>query len=365
MWTNSIPPQGHLMNETLLRDLTQADGIASREDQVRDVVVRHLRPLVDDLRVDALGNLIGVRKGKGGPRVAIAAHMDEIGFLVRHIDDNGYIRVQPVGGFDPRVLIAQRVRVHRRDGETLPGVLQPGTKPKHLLQASEAKEIQLEELFVDLGLPAEQVKEHVGIGDMVTMRRDFELMGDVVVSKALDDRLGVYVMIEAVRAAAGVDAEIVAIATTQEEIGLRGATTSAFGVEPDIAIALDVTIAGDIPGIPGDSSVTKLRGGTAIKVFDSSHIPHPGLVQHLRDIAETHNIPYQLEVLPRGGTDAAAFQRAQAGIPATTISMPTRYVHTVNEMASASDIQASVDLLAAFLREAGSRSYAYEIPAEG
>lgn len=353
------------MNETLLRDLTQADGIASREDRVRDVVVRHLRSLVHDLRVDALGNLIGVKKGKGGPRIAVAAHMDEIGFLVRQIDDNGYIRVQPVGGFDPRVLSAQRVRVHQHNGESLPGVLQPGTKPKHLLQPGEGKEIQIEELFIDLGLAAEQVRKQVGIGDMVTMRRDLEVIGDVVVSKALDDRLGVYVMIEALRAAVEIDAEVIAIATTQEEVGLRGATTSAFGVEADIAVALDVTIAGDIPGIPGDSSVTKLRGGTAIKVFDSSHIPHPGLVQHLRDIAEAHNIPYQLEVLPRGGTDAAAFQRSQAGIPATTISIPTRYVHTVNEMAAISDIEASVELLAAFLREAGDRSYAYEIPAEG
>jgi endoglucanase len=353
------------MNESLLRGLTQADGIASREDNVRDVVVAHLRPLVDELRVDALGNLIGVKKGTGGPRVAIAAHTDEIGFVVRHIDDNGFLRIQPVGGFDPRVLCAQRVRVHRRNGDPLPGVLQPGTKPKHLLEAGEGKELKVEDLFVDVGYTADRVREMVELGDMVTLRRELEVMGDVVVSKAMDDRLGVYVMLEAIRAAGTVNAEIVAVATTQEEVGLRGATTSAFGVEVDIAIALDVTIAGDVPGIPGDSTVTKLRGGTAIKIVDSSHLPNPKLVRHLRDIAEEQNIPHQLEVLPRGGTDAAAFQRARAGIPATTISIPTRYVHTVNEMASVDDIRASVDLLAAFLREAGSRSYAYEIPGEG
>jgi putative aminopeptidase FrvX len=353
------------MNESLLRDLTQADGIASREDRVRDVVASHLKPLVDDLRVDALGNLIGVRKGKGGPRVAIAAHMDEIGFLVRHIDDNGFLRIQPVGGFDPRVLNAQRVRVHIRNGHTLPGVLQPGTKPKHLLQPGEGKELQLEDLFVDIGLPGDQVSEKVQLGDMITMRRDLEVIGDVVTSKALDDRLGVYVMLEAIRATGDVDAEIIAVASTQEEVGLRGATTSAFGIEADIAIALDVTVAADTPGIPADVAVTKLRSGTAIKMFDSSHIPNPNLVQHLRDIAEAENIPHQLEILPRGGTDAAAFQKARVGIPATTISIPTRYVHTVNEMASVTDIQASVDLLAAFLRAAGSRSYAYEIPASG
>jgi endoglucanase len=353
------------MNESLLRDLTQTDGIASREDRTRDVVAGHMKPLVDEMRIDALGNLIGVRKGKGGPRVAIAAHVDEIGFLVRHIDDNGFIRVQPVGGFDPRVLVAQRVRVHCRDGEMLPGVLQPGTKPIHLLQPGETKELKLEDLFVDLGMEAEAVKSQVHVGDMVTMRRELELMGDMVVSKSLDDRLGVYVMLEAIRAASETDAEIIFIATVQEEVGLRGATTSAFGVKPDIAIALDTTIAADTPGIPDDSAVTRLRKGTAIKVFDSSQLPNPKLVTHLREIAEAHNIPYQMEVLPRGGTDAGAFQRTQDGVVTGTISIPSRYVHTVNEMVALSDIQASVDLLAQFLREAGARDYGYALPAEG
>lgn len=353
------------MNEALLRDLTQADGIASREDNVRDVVAAYMKPLVDEMRVDALGNLIGRKKGKGGPRVAIAAHVDEIGFLVRHIDDNGYIRIQPVGGFDPRVLVAQRVRVHLRNGETLPGVIEPGSKPIHLLQPGDSKELKLEDLFIDLGLEGDAVKEQVTLGDMITMRRDYETMGDVVVTKALDDRLGVYVMLEAVRAAGDTDAEILPIATVQEEIGLRGATTSAFGVQPDIAIALDVTIAADTPGIPSDAAVTTLRGGTAIKVFDSSQLPNPKLVDHLRTIAEENGIPHQMEILPRGGTDAGAFQRSQEGIITGTISIPTRYVHSVNEMAAISDIQASVDLLAQFLREAGKRTYEYELPSEG
>lgn len=353
------------MNEAMLRDLTQADGIAAREDNVRAVVAAYMKPLVDEMRTDALGNLIGLKKGDGGPRVAIAAHMDEIGFLVRHIEDGGYIRVQPVGGFDPRVLIAQSVRVHLRNGDSLPGVIEPGTKPIHLLQPGESKELKLEDLFIDLGLKADEVKEKVNIGDMITMRRDFETMGDVVVSKALDDRLGVYVMLEAIGAAGDIHAEIIPIATVQEEVGLRGATTSAFGVQPDIAIALDVTIAGDTPGIPSDAAVTKLRAGTAIKIFDSSQLPNPKLVDHLREIAEGHHIPHQMEVLPRGGTDAGAFQRSKEGLVAGTISIPSRYVHSVNEMAAISDIQASVDLLAQFLREAGTRDYGYELPGEG
>lgn len=355
----------NLMNESLLRDLTQADGIPSREDGIRDVVASAMTTLVDDMRVDALGNLIGHMKGDAGPVVAIAAHMDEIGFIVRYIEESGFLRLQPVGGFDPRTLVAQRVRVHIEDGEPLSGVLQPGAKPIHLLKPEDSKEIKLEEFFVDLGLEFDEVRKRVSIGDMVTMRRDFERIGDMVVSKALDDRLGIYVMMEAIKAAGRVKAEIYPIATVQEEVGLRGATTAAFGVKPDIAIAVDTTISGDIPGIPADAGVTKLRHGTAIKIFDSSQLPNRKLVAHLKEIAEAHNIPFQLEVLPRGGTDAGAFQRAQDGVVTATISIPSRYVHTVNEMAAISDIQASVDLLAQFLREAGTREYGYQLPSDG
>lgn len=354
-----------IMNDSLLRNLTQADGIPSREDAIRDVVASAMVPLVDDMRVDALGNLIGHMRGNGGPIVAIAAHMDEIGFIVRYIEDSGYLRLQPVGGFDARTLVAQRVRVHIEDGEPLSGVLQPGAKPIHLLKPDDSKELKLEEFFVDLGMSADDVRERVSIGDMVTMRREFERIGDMVVSKALDDRLGIYVMLEAIKAAGRVKANVYPIATVQEEVGLRGATTAAYGVKPDIAIALDTTIAGDIPGIPTDAGVTRLRHGTAIKIFDSSQLPNRKLVAHLKEIAEAHNIPFQLEVLPRGGTDAGAFQRAQDGVITATISIPSRYVHTVNEMASVSDIQASVDLLAQFLREAGTREYGYQLPSDG
>lgn len=345
----------------LLRSLTQTPGIASREDKVRAVVATHLGPLVDDLSVDALGNLIGHRKGSGGPRIAIAAHIDEIGFLVRHVDDNGFLRVQRVGGFDPRVLVAQRVAVHTWAGVALPGVFQPASKPIHLMQPGDSKDLKLEDLFVDLGMAPDAVKDQVRIGDMVTLERDLIQAGDTVVSKALDDRLGVYVMIEAVRKATESIAEIFAIATTQEEIGLRGAHASAYSVEPDLAIALDVTIAADIPGGTPDAHVSKLGAGTAIKIIDSSQIANPMIVDHLRDLAEEHGIPYQMEILPFGGTDAGAFQTSRGGMPTATISIPTRYVHTVNEMAHVDDIQASVDLLAAFLNAAGARSYRYTL----
>ena len=345
------------INTGLLRALTQTPGIASHEDAVRALVRTELQSLVDDITVDVMGNLLGTRRGTGGPRVAIAAHMDEIGFVVRHIDDAGFLRLQRVGGFDPRVLVAQRVAVSTRTGAALSGVLQLASKPIHLQQPGDTKETRLEDLFVDLGLPVEAVNRQVEIGDMVTLDRDLAELGETIVSKALDDRLGVFVMIEALRKARGSAATVVAVASTQEEVGLRGAMTAAHQVDADVAIALDVTIAGDIPGSPPSDVVTRLGGGTAIKLMDSSHIPHPGLVDHLRDIAERNQIPFQLEILPAGGTDAASFQKSQGGAVAGTISIPTRYVHTVNEMAHLTDIQASIDLLAAFLDEAGTRSY--------
>lgn len=348
----------------LLRSLTRIPGIASREDLVRDVVRRELQPLVSDIVVDGMGNLIGTRHGREGPRLAIIAHMDEIGFLVRHVDDRGYIRLQRVGGFDPRVLVAQRVAVHTRVGDSLPGVLQLGARPVHLQQASDSKETRIEDLFVDLGLPLKEIQERVAIGDMVTLERDLVEVGDTVVSKALDDRLGIFVMIEALKKSRRSAAEIVAIASTQEEVGLRGATAAASRVDANVAIALDVTIAGDIPGMQDFDAVSRLGAGTAIKLMDSSLVPHRKLVAHLREIAERDHIPYQLEILPAGGNDAASFQKNQSAAVAGTISIPTRYVHTVNEMAHLSDIQASIDLLAAFLDDAGSRTYGYAFDRE-
>lgn len=201
------------MNLDLLKRLSEAPGIAGREDRVRDIVIDELRPLVDEIRVDVMGNVIGVRRGSDGPRVMVAAHMDEIGFFVKYIDDKGFLRLQPVGGFDARVLVAQRVLVHGYAGESLRGVVQPASKPIHILDPSEIKPAKIEELFVDVGLGADAVRANVEIGDMVTLDRTLESVGDGVVGKALDDRAGVYVMIEALRAASRGAAEIVAVAT--------------------------------------------------------------------------------------------------------------------------------------------------------
>lgn len=341
----------------LLKRLCETPGIPGHEERVAAVAREALEPFADEIHVDALGNVIAWRRGQGGPRVMLAAHLDEIGFLVKHIDDRGFLRLQPVGGFDARVLPAQRVRVWTRDGRGLPGALQLATKPIHLLAAEELKAPKLDELYVDVGLPADKVRASIEVGDMVTFDRPLEVTGPRVLSKALDDRIGVFVMIEALRAVGSHQAEVVAVATTQEEVGLRGAQTSAFGVDPDIAIAIDITIAGDVPGIELHEQVTRLGEGVAIKMFDTSHIPNSRLVRHLREIAEQHGIRYQLEVLPRGGTDAGAMQRVRAGVPAVTISIPTRHAHTVNEMADLADVEAAVQLIARYLETAHTGSY--------
>jgi endoglucanase len=195
------------------------------------------------------------------------------------------------------------------------------------------------------------VSELVSIGDMVTLLREFVVMGDCYSSKALDDRLAVYIMIEAVRRAQSSGFEVYAVATVQEEIGLRGAMTSGFAVQPDVAIALDVTLAVDIPGVPEHECVTKLGAGTAIKIMDSSAIAHPKLTAFLRALADRQGIKWQHEILPRGGTDAGAIQKTHAGVAVGTISIPTRYIHSSVEMVHKEDVEASIALLAAFIGE--------------
>ena len=331
----------------LLRRLSEAAGVPGREEEIREIIKQALTGQVDELTVDRLGNLIARKSGQG-PKVAVAAHMDEIGFLVSHVDEEkGFLRIEPVGGFDPRTLIAKRVVVHTRTGPLM-GLI--GTKPVHILTEEEKKkELKISDLFVDLGLPGDRVKELVRVGDPVTLRQDFVEVGKLVSGKALDDRVGVYVGIEALRRLEAHRADVYFVGTVQEEVGLRGARTSAFAIAPEIGVALDVTIACDTPGVEAHKQVTQLGKGVAIKVKDSASISHPGLVRFLVGLAEEKKIPYQLEILPRGGTDAGGMQLAREGAAVVTLSIPTRYVHSVVEAAHKEDIRAAIDLLVAFL----------------
>jgi endoglucanase len=344
------------MNLALLSELCRTPGGPGREERVREIVVRELEPLVDRIRVDRMGNVVASRdprsrsRAKAKPRrLMLSAHMDEISLMVTHIEDTGFLRFTTLGGFDPKTLSAQRVWVHGK--KDVLGLI--GSKPVHLMSDEERTKLpKLESFFIDLGMPKNRVEKIVGIGDLVTRERDFVEVGDAISTKSLDDRVGCFVMIEAVRQAKSHGAEVVAVATTQEEVGIRGAQVAARQLEPDLGIALDVTPANDVPGSAGQDTVTRLGEGAAIKIMDSSVVCDFRVVDALRDTAEKKKIPYQMEILPKGGTDTAAIQHAGQGAPAGCISIPCRYVHSVIEMCHKKDVQAAIDLLAAFIAEA-------------
>ncbi len=336
----------------LLKRLSEAASVPGHEGKIRGIIEEELKGIVDEFKVDPLGNLIAHKEGSG-PAVLIAAHMDEIGFIVKHVEEEtGFIRIHPLGGFDVKTLIAQRVIVHTEGGDLIGAI---GSKPIHIMTEEERKKLpELKDLFVDLGLPAEEVKKRVTVGDPITLRQDFVELEDVVSGKALDDRAGVYIGIEAIKRAKKFGCDLYFAGTTQEEVGLRGARVAGFSVHPVIGIALDTTLAVDVPGAQPGERITALGKGVAIKLTDSASISHPGLVKEMRRIAEERKIPYQMEILPRGGTDAGAIQLAREGVAAVTLSLPTRYVHSVVETAHKDDLEAAIGLLAAFIEEAGS-----------
>ncbi len=337
----------------LLKKLCETPGISGYEERIQKVIKEELEKVTDEVKIDKLGNVIGIKKakklsGKPAPKkVMIAAHMDEIGFMVSFIDKEGFIRFVPVGGFDPKTLIAQRVVVHGT--KDIGGVI--GYKPTHILSEEERKKLpKIKELFIDVGMKKNEVSKIVKPGDFVTLDRNFmELNKKIITAKALDDRAGVYVMIETLKRIKDCHVDIYAVATVQEEVGVRGATVSSFSVEPDVGIALDVTIASDIPGTKEEEMATTLGGGTAISLMDSHTISNKKLVDFLRKIAEENKIKYQTDILLVGGTDAGAIQRSKSGVPACTLSIPTRYIHSVVEMCHKDDIENSIKLICKFL----------------
>ena len=336
------------INFPLLKELCETPGAPGREEQIREIVIRELEPISDSIEVDALGNVIAMKKGNGEGRFMMAGHMDEIAFMVKHIDDKGFLTFIPLGGFDPKTLTAQRVIVHGR--EDLIGVM--GSKPIHIMNEDDRrKPPKLEQFFIDLGLPAEKVKELVSVGDVVTRERTVIEMGEVYNGKSFDDRVGVFVMIEGFKAAKHHKMDVYAVGTVQEEIGIRGAQVAARNIDPDVGIALDVTLACDVPFTEKHQQISAMGGGVAIKAYDGSVVPNWKLVDFMRGLCEQRKIPWQMEVLPSGGTDTAGIQRSGKGAAAGCISVPTRYVHSVIEMIHPTDVQASIDLMAALIEE--------------
>lgn len=340
-----------MINIELLSTVCKIPGAPGYEQKIRQYVIDQVTPYVDEVNTDAMGNVIAIKRGSSDQKVMLAAHMDEISFIVTDIDKEGFVRFHTLGGFDAKTLTAQRVIIHGR--EDVIGVM--GTKPIHVLTAEErSKAPKTIEFFIDTGLPAAKVKELIRVGDTITRERELIEMGECVNSKSLDNRVSVYILIETLRLLQSetVPHDIYAVFTVQEEVGLRGATAAASGVNPDYSIALDVTLAYDLPGAASHEMITKLGKGTAIKIMDGATICDYRMVDFMRGLAEKHNIPHQMEILPAGGTDTAGLQRhAAGGSIAGAISIPTRYLHQVIEMAHKNDIADTIRLLKVCLME--------------
>ena len=334
------------INTALLKEICEAPGAPGFEQKIRDLVLKTVTPLVDEVTIDNMGNVITLKKGKNNAeqkKVMVAAHMDEIGFIVTHIDDNGFIRFHTLGGFDPKTLTAQRVIVHGK--KDLIGVM--GTKPIHVMTAEERTKLPKNtDYFIDLGMKKAEVEKYIRIGDPITRERALIEMGNCVNCKSIDNRVSVFILIEALRKLKDFPYDVYGVFTVQEEVGLRGASVAAQAINPDFGFGLDTTIAFDLPGAQPHEKVTSLGDGAAIKIMDASAICDYRMVAYLKEIADKNKIKWQPEVLTAGGTDTAGVQRrGKNGAISGAISIPTRHLHQVIEMADKDDIAGCIDLL--------------------
>ena len=338
----------------LLKLLSETPGVAGVEERVQLLVKGELEKICDEVRIDVLGNVMGTIKAKASDRkatpikVMIAAHMDEIGFMVRHIDRDGFVRFLPVGGFDPRTLIAQRVIIHGK--EDIKGVIAP--QPGWLLSDEDKKKVlEIKELFIDTGRSKEDLEKFVQVGDVISLAQTFEELNDeVVVGRNFDDRIGVYVLIEALRRVRNNAVDIYAVATTQEELGVRGAPVAAYAIEPDIGIAIDGSLASDVPYAKEEEKNCRVGKGTGIYIIDNRTVSDSRLVNFLIKLAESNGIRYQRNL--GGGTDASVIQRNKTGARVCTIGAPTRYMHSTSQLCHKQDIEETVKLLTVFLENA-------------
>ncbi|MBU0511110.1 MAG: M42 family metallopeptidase [Chloroflexi bacterium] len=332
----------------LLERLTNACAVSGDEGEVRKIVLEHVKPHADDVKVDAMGNVLATCQGSGENRlrVMVAAHMDEIGFMLIHDEGDGIFRFDTVGSIDERQLAGKPVWVGH---DKIPGVI--GAKPIHLTTAEERKKkISKDTLRIDVG---DENKDKAAVGDRATFATEFERIGPSLRAKALDDRIGVVTLIELVKHAPP-NIDLLAAFTVQEEVGLRGARVAAYAFDPDIAIALDSTPAYDLPTWDEEENVyynTKLGAGPAIYVADRATLSDPRLIRHLVDTAEAEGIPYQFRQPGGGGTDAGAIHRQRAGIPSISVSVPGRYAHTAAGIARISDWKTTLALLHAALSQ--------------
>lgn len=349
------------INLDMLADITLTNGISGHEKEVAEVYKEWIQDSVDSIEYDNLGSIIAHKKGKEGSgiKVMMAGHIDEIGFLVKSIDDNGFIRLHPVGGWWPHVLLSQPVIVTTRDGRDYVGVV--GSKAPHGMPADVRNKVQtLDQLFVDIGVDSKEEAAFLGIqpGDAITPKADFHVLANpnYLMSKAWDNRIGAAVTIEVMRKLKGIEieADLYSVGTVMEEVGLRGAKTAAQKINPDIAITLDTTIATDVPG---EDRRIKIGVGPTFEVMDSSYIGHKGLLYALQDVADDLGMDYQFEMLSAGGTDSGEIHKVHDGVITVTLSIPTRYIHAHNGIIHRKDYADTVDLIVEFLKRLNQKSF--------
>lgn len=342
----------------LLKSLSELNGVSGFEYHVASFIRQRIEPYVDEIQFDGLGSLIAIKKGTHPTlKLMVAAHMDEVGFLISQIEDSGFLRLTPVGGWWSHVLLAQVMTITTREGKTYDGVI--GARPPHGMSAdSRQKVIELKDMYVDLGFSSKKEVEVKGIriGDMVTPKTEAMIMNDsdIIMGKAWDNRVSCGVLIELLRRLSQVktEATLVAAFTVQEEVGLRGAKTSTYQIKPDIGFALDVTLSHDLPGAPKQD--TRLGQGLALSILDASAIAHRGLVIDVERVATAHQIPFTYDLMPAGGSDAGELQKAFSGVPTMTLSLPCRYYHSHTSMIHLNDVETVTQFLDHYVRQLSS-----------
>ena len=335
---------------SMLKDLTDAKGIPGNEREVREVMKKYITPLADEVTTDGLGSLIAKKVGKeGGPKIMVAGHLDEVGFMITQIDDKGFLRFQPVGGWWGQVMLAQRVTIVTKKGDVT-GII--GSKPPHVLSAEARKKpVEIKDMFIDIGASSRDEAQEWGVrpGDMVVPYFEFTVMNNekMLLAKAWDNRIGCAIAIDVLRQLQGTDHPnvVYGVGAVQEEVGLRGAKTAAAKIQPDIGFAVDVGIAGDTPGITEKEAMSKMGKGPQVVIYDASLVAHKGLRDFVTDTAEELNIPFQYESIPGGGTDAGSIHLTHNGVPALAITIATRYIHSHAAMLHRDDYENAVKLI--------------------
>ncbi|MCP3762513.1 M42 family metallopeptidase [Domibacillus sp. A3M-37] len=335
---------------TMLKELTDAKGIAGNEREVRDVMQKYIEPFAEEVTTDGLGSLIAKKTGDAnGPKIMVAGHLDEVGFMVTRIDDKGFIRFQTVGGWWSQVMLAQRVTIVTRKGDVT-GVI--GSKPPHILPAEARKKpVDIKDMFIDIGASSREEATEWGIrpGDMVVPYFEFTVMNNekMLLAKAWDNRIGCAIAIDVMKYVQNKQhANVVyGVGTVQEEVGLRGAKTSAHQIGPDIAFGVDVGIAGDTPGVTEKEAMGKMGKGPQIILYDASMVSHKGLRDFVTDVADELNIPYQYDSMAGGGTDSGEIHMTANGVPTLSVTIATRYIHSHAAMLHRDDYENAVKLL--------------------